>query len=78
VKEFVICYTLESDIKRERIIKESNVRKEEVFQEILEKIEKRKCFLAKGHTGECWINSSLIRFIRVIEKKRPDYHLVHF
>ncbi len=77
MKEFVVCYTLENDIKRERIIKESNVRKEEVFQEILEKIEKRKYFLANGTKGECWINSSLIRFIRVIEKKRPGYHLIH-
>jgi hypothetical protein len=78
MKEFVVCYTLENDIKRERIIKEPNVKKEEVFQEILEKINKRKYFLAKGNKGEFWINSSLIRFIRVIEKKHPIYHLGHF
>lgn len=78
MKEFVVCYTLENDIKRERIIKEPNVKKEEVFQEILAKIDKRKYFLAKGNKGECWINSSFIRFIQVIEKKRPVYHLVHF
>ncbi|MDR4948022.1 hypothetical protein [Neobacillus cucumis] len=77
LKEFVVCYTLENDIKRERIMKESNTKKDEVVQEILEKIEQRKYFLAKDSQGDYWINSSLIRYIRVSEKRRSKYKLIH-
>ncbi|MCM3727811.1 hypothetical protein M3226_19310 [Neobacillus cucumis] len=77
MKEFVVCYTLENDIKRERIMKESTIKKEDVVQEILKKIEQRKYFLAKDSKGDCWINSSLIRYIRVNEKKRLKYNLIH-
>jgi hypothetical protein len=73
----VICYTLENDIKQERIMKESTTEKEDVVQEILEKIEEQKYFLAKDSQGDYWINSSLIRYIRVNEKKRLKNNLVH-
>ena len=77
MKEFVICYTLENDIKRERILKESTINKEDVVQEILEKIEQRKYFLARDSQGDYWINSSLIRYIRVNEQNRLKYNLIH-
>jgi len=77
LKEFVICYTLENDIKRERILKESTINKEDVVQEILEKIEQRKYFLARDSQGDYWINSSLIRYIRVNEQNRLKYNLIH-
>jgi hypothetical protein len=73
----VICYTLENDIKRERILKESTIKKEDVVQEILEKIEQRKYFLARDSQGDYWINSSLIRYIRVNEQNRLKYNLIH-
>jgi len=73
----VICYTLENDIKRERILKESTINKEDVVQEILEKIEQRKYFLARDSQGDYWINSSLIRYIRVNEQNRLKYNLIH-
>jgi hypothetical protein len=68
LKEFVVCYTLENDIKREKIMKELDVKREEVVQEILEKIVQRKYFIAKGDQGDYWINTSLIRYIRVLHK----------
>ena len=73
----MVCYTLENDIKRERILKESTIKKEDVVQEILKKIEQRKFFLAEDSEGDCWINSSLIRYIRVNEKNRQKINLIH-
>lgn len=75
MKEFVVCYTLENEIKREKIIKEMDVKKEEVVQEILEKIAKQSYYIAKGEKGNYWINSSLIRYIRVLdERPMSTYH----
>jgi hypothetical protein len=58
-------------------MKKSSFKKEDVVQEILEKIERRKYFLAKDRKGDCWVNSSLVRYIRVMEKKRLKYNLLH-
>jgi hypothetical protein len=68
LKEFVVCYTLENDIKREKIMKEMDVKKEEVVQKILDKIVQRKYFIAKSYQGDYWIDASLIRYIRVLRK----------
>lgn len=65
MKEFVVCYTLENDVKQEKITKDLDVKKEEVVKEILEKIEQRKFFIAKGDQGDQLINTSLIRYVRV-------------
>ncbi|MED1203780.1 hypothetical protein [Heyndrickxia acidicola] len=70
MKEFVVYYTLENDIKKEIIIKELKVEKEEVLQEIIEKIIQRKYFIAKGDQEDYCINTSLIRYIRVLHNKQ--------
>lgn len=70
MREFVVCYTLENDIKREKIRKEPDVKKEEVVQEILEKIKQRKYLNVKGCQGDYWIKTSLIRYIRVLSEKQ--------
>jgi hypothetical protein len=64
--EFTVCYTLENDIKREMIRKEQHVKKEVVVQEILEKINERKYFNIENNNENFWINTSLIRYIRVM------------
>jgi hypothetical protein len=69
LKEFVVCYTLENEIRREKIIKEMDVRKEDVVQEILDKIAKQTYYIAKGEHGDFWINSSSVRYIRVIDEQ---------
>ncbi|RST71811.1 hypothetical protein D4T97_018005 [Siminovitchia acidinfaciens] len=68
MKEFIVFYTLEDDIKRERIMKDADISKEQVMQEIVEKIDQCKYFLVKGDHGDYWINPSSIRYIRVHEK----------
>ncbi|WP_042458971.1 hypothetical protein [Neobacillus dielmonensis] len=77
MKEFVVCYTLEDDIKRERIIKETDVSKEQVIQEIVKKIEHRKYLLAKGDQGEYRINCSLIRYIGVHDYDEKNVNLIN-
>ena len=74
MKEFIVCYTLEDDIKRERIMKEADISKEQVIQEIVEKIEQRKYFLTKGDHGDYWINRFSIRYIGVHEKDDPKFN----
>ncbi|MGG0239174.1 hypothetical protein [Bacillus rhizoplanae] len=69
MKEFTVCYTLDNDIKREKIIKGLDVKKEEVIQEVLEKIEHDKFFVAKSDEGAYIINSFLVRYVRVIDEK---------
>jgi hypothetical protein len=75
LKEFVVCYTLENEIRREKIIKDWDAKKEEVVQEILNKIAKQSYYIAKGEHGNYWINSSSIRYIRVMdEQPMSTYH----
>ncbi|WP_394234047.1 hypothetical protein [Niallia oryzisoli] len=76
MKEFIVCYTLENDIKRERIMKEADISKEQVIQEIVEKIEQRKYFLMKGDHRDDWIDCSSIRYIGVHEKADPKCNLM--
>jgi hypothetical protein len=67
LKEFIICYTLENEIKWERVLKEQGTKKEEVLQEILKKLQKHKTLHLKGDKGNNSINSSVIRYIKVCE-----------
>lgn len=74
MKEFVVCYTLEDEVKREIIIKGMDVKKEEVIQEILNKIAKQSYYILRGEQGNCWINSSAIRYVRVLDEQTvPEY-----
>jgi hypothetical protein len=66
VKEYIVCYTLENEIKQERIVKEQEVKRNEVIQEILEKILAQNSFIAKSDQGDYRINSSSVRYIRVL------------
>ncbi|ENQ3079301.1 hypothetical protein [Bacillus multifaciens] len=69
MKEFTVCYTLDNDIKKEKIIKGLGVKKEEVVQEVLKKVESDKFFVAKSDEGDSIIHSCLVRYVRVIEEK---------
>ena len=46
MKEFIVCYTSE-----ERIMKKADISKEQVIQELVEKIEQNKYFLTKVNMG---------------------------
>ncbi|PAE32171.1 hypothetical protein [Bacillus sp. 7884-1] len=69
MKEYIVSYTLDNDIKREKIIKGLDVKKEEIVQEVLKKIDQYKYFIVKSDDGDYMINSSLIRYIQVLQEK---------
>jgi hypothetical protein len=68
LKEFTVCYTFDNEIITEKIIKEVDVTKEDVKQEIIEKMDHCKYFIVKNDQGNYMINSYLVRYVRVIEK----------
>lgn len=77
MKEYLVCYSLENDIKRGKILKDLEVEKEEIVKEILEKIEQSKYIIVKEDEGDYLIDTSLIRYIRVLdENKLPLKQLV--
>ncbi|MGF9964891.1 hypothetical protein [Bacillus rhizoplanae] len=69
MKEFTVCYTLDNDIKKEKIIKGLDVKKEEVIQEVLKKMEHDKFFVAKSDEGDYIIHSYLVRYVRIIDER---------
>jgi hypothetical protein len=66
LKEYIVCYTLENEIKQERILKDKEVKRKDVIQEVFAKILNQNSFIAKSEQGDYWIHSSSIRYIRVI------------
>ena len=69
LKEFTICYTLDTEIKKETIIKGLDVNKEEIVQEVLERMERSPFFIVANQKGGSIIDSSLVRYVRVIKEK---------
>lgn len=69
MREFTICYTFENEIITEKIIKEYDVNKEDVKQEIIEKMERYKYFIVENDQGRYFINAYLVRYVRVSEEK---------
>ncbi|MDQ6601051.1 hypothetical protein [Bacillus salipaludis] len=69
MKEFTVCYTLDNNIKTEKLIKELDVKKEDVEQEVIEKLLRYNYFIVKDDQGLFMINSYLIRYVRVINEK---------
>lgn len=51
------------------MIKELDVNKEDVEQEIIEKMDRYKYFIVKNDQGYYMINSYLVRYVRVINEK---------
>ncbi|MFE5426105.1 hypothetical protein [Peribacillus simplex] len=78
MKKFIVCYTLDNDIKREKILKGPDVNKEDVLKDALDKIERSDYFIAKTDQREYRINSSLIRYIQVLHEMHCfKYHTDH-
>ncbi|WP_078412033.1 hypothetical protein [Priestia abyssalis] len=69
MKEFTVCYTLDSDVKWERVIKKPNINTEDVLQEVLKRIKNRKYLIAKTDKGSRIINTASIRYVRIFDKK---------
>jgi len=69
LKEYTVCYTFDHEIIIEKLIKESNVKKEDVEQEVVEKLNQNKYHIVKNDQGTFKIDSSLVRFVRIIDVK---------
>lgn len=65
LNEYIICYTLDNDIIREKIVKGLDFKKEDVMKEVIKKINETKYLIVKSNMGEYKIKSSLIRYIQV-------------
>ena len=62
LKKFTVCYTLDNDIITEKMIKELDAKKEDVEQEVVEKMDRNKYFIVKNDQGNYLINSCLVRY----------------
>ena len=67
LKEFSVCFTLDSDVKRGKIRKKSNQKKDDILQEVLQKVKRCNYFMIKSENREHIINTSKIRYIRILD-----------
>ena len=67
LKEFYVCYTLDADVKWEKIKKGLSIKKEDVLQEVLKRMEHCEYFIVKSESKHHIINTSLIRYIRIFD-----------
>lgn len=65
MKEFTVFYTFDDDIITEKMIKERDVKIEDVEQEVVEKMDRDKYFIVKNDQGNHLINSYLVRYVRI-------------
>ena len=66
MNEYIICYTLDNDIIREKIVKDLDFKKEDVMKEVTKRINENKYLIVKSNMGEYKIKSSLIRYIQLL------------
>jgi hypothetical protein len=69
LKEFTVCYTFDNDIIIEKMIKELDVKKQDVEQEVIEKMDRNKYFIVKNEQGNYMIDSYLVRYVRIMNEK---------
>ena len=65
MKKFTVCYTLDNDIITEKMIKELDAKKEDVEQEVVEKMDRNKYFIVKNDQGNYLMNTNLVRYVRI-------------
>lgn len=70
LKEFSVCYTLDTDVKWGRIRKGPGIQKEDVLKEVLKKVGYCKYFIIKGENQNHIINTSKIRYIRIFDEDK--------
>jgi hypothetical protein len=69
LKEFTVCYTFDNDIITEKMIKELDVKKEDVEQEVIEKLDRNNYFIVNNDQGNYMIISYLVRYVRIMSEK---------
>lgn len=51
------------------MIKELEVKKQDVEQEVIEKMDRNKYFIVKNEQGNYMIDSYLVRYVRIMNEK---------
>ena len=69
MKEFTVCYTLDNHTIIEKMTTALDVKKEDVEQKVVEKIDNNKYINVRNDQGDFKINSSLVRFVRIIDER---------
>lgn len=67
LKEFNVCYTLDSDVKWEKIRTGLSSKKDDVLQEVLKRMEYCEYFIVKSESNDHIIHTTLIRYIRIYD-----------
>ncbi|MCQ6275540.1 hypothetical protein JMM81_11285 [Bacillus sp. V3B] len=73
LKEFSVCYTLESDVKWGKIRKKSSMNKEDILEEVLKKVDRCRYFMIKNENHHHIISTSKIRYIRILDEHQKPY-----
>ncbi|MFF3024829.1 hypothetical protein ACFVRR_19605 [Gottfriedia sp. NPDC057948] len=69
MKTFYVCYTCESYIKWENVTQGLEVTIEEIRIEVMNKLLKYDYFIVKNDNGYSLINSSLVRYVSIVNEK---------
>jgi hypothetical protein len=70
LKEFSVCYTLDSDVKWVKIRRGPSMKKDDILQDLFKKMERCRYFMIKSENQNHIINTSKIRYIRIFDEKR--------
>jgi hypothetical protein len=69
LKTFTVCCTFDNDIITEKMIKELDAKKEDVEQEVVEKMGRNKYFIVKNDQVNYLINTNLVLYVRIMDEK---------
>ena len=64
-----MCYTLDNNTISEKMMTELDAKKEDVEQKVVEKMNNNKYISVKNSQGDFKIDSSLVRFVRIIDER---------
>jgi hypothetical protein len=73
LKEFSVCFTLDLDVKWGKIRKKSNQKKDDILQEVLQKVKRCKYLMIKSENRNYIINTSKIRYIRILDDNQDSH-----
>ena len=62
-------YTLDNNTISEKMMTELDIKKEDVEQKVVEKMNNNKYIRVKNGQGDFKIDSSLVRFVRIIDER---------
>jgi len=64
-----VYYTLDNNTISEKMMTELDIKKEDVEQKVVEKMNNNKYISVKNSQGDFKIDSSLVRFVRIIDER---------